>query len=186
MAIYSLAKHSDIQTRLRKEIRNNLPSISSSTSTSTSETISAQTLDSLPYLNAVTNEVIRYHPSVPATVRIATRPTTIANRPIPTNTSLMISPHILNLSPEFWGPDAEHFNPDRWLDAETGRANNTGGARSNYAMLTFLQGPRSCIGQGFARAELACLIAGLAGRFDITLRDLEKVVEVRLVAVEGW
>ncbi|RDA95936.1 hypothetical protein CP533_5897 [Ophiocordyceps camponoti-saundersi (nom. inval.)] len=30
---------------------------------------------------------------------------------------------------------------------------------SNYGFLTFLHGPRSCIGAGFARAELACLVA---------------------------
>ena len=35
-----------------------------------------------------------------------------------------------------------------------------------YAFATFLHGPRSCIGQGFARAELACLIAAWVEGFD--------------------
>ena len=91
----------------------------------------------------------------------------------------MIPMYTLNLNEEFWGPDAGTFNPDRWLDPDTGRANNTGGATNNYAMLTFLQGPRGCIGQGFAKAELACLVAAMVGKFAMELVDPDKKVEVR-------
>ena len=176
-AIYALCKNPDVQTRLRDEIRSNLPSISSSSSST--PPLSATTLDSLPYLNAVCNEVLRFHPSVPATARITSRDTIIAGSPIPKDTFFMIPMYTLNLNEEFWGPDAGTFNPDRWIDADTGRANNTGGATNNYAMLTFLQGPRSCIGQGFAKAELACLVAATVGKFAMELEDPEKKVEVR-------
>lgn len=196
-AIYALCKHPDVQTRLREEIRTNIPSPSSSAP------LSATTLDALPYLTAVCNEVLRFHPSVPATVRIAIRDTTIAGLPAPENTFFMIPPHIINRSEAFWGSDADTFNPDRWLnqsDSGTIHANKTGGASNNYAMLTFLQGPRSCIGQGFAKAELACLVAAMVGKFSIELRDPHKELEVRkgptvypkdgvlarLVPLEGW
>jgi len=46
-----------------------------------------------------------------------------------------------------------------------------GGAESNYAFMTFLHGPRSCIGAAFARAELACLLAACVGRFEYELAD---------------
>ena len=39
------------------------------------------------------------------------------------------------------------------------RANHAGAAESNFAQMTFLHGPRSCIGQGFAVGELKCLVA---------------------------
>lgn len=219
--IYALCKHPDVQARLREEIRANLPSISSGSL----EGISATTFESLPYLNAVSNEVLRFHPSVPATVRSATRDTTIADHYIPKGTFLMIAPQVINHSEEFWGPDAGVFNPERWLDSDpittsastpasptsptessskggaTGkRANNTGGASNNYAMLTFLQGPRSCIGQGFAKAELLCMVAAIVGKFHMELAEPDKKLEVRkgatirpedgvLVrckALEGW
>lgn len=191
--IYALCKHPDVQTRLREEIRASLPSVSSGSL----EGISAATFDSLPYLNAVCNEVLRFHPSVPATVRSATRDTTIADHYIPKGTFLMIAPQVINHCEEFWGPDAAVFNPDRWLDADptpksatstadsnpsstTGkRANNTGGASNNYAMLTFLHGPRSCIGQGFAKAELLCMVAAMVGKFHTELAEPEKKLEVR-------
>lgn len=175
-AIYALCKNPGVQTRLRDEVRSNLPSISSSSST---PPISATTLDSLPYLNAVCNEVLRFHPSVPGTARVTNRDTIIAGSPIPKDTFFMIPMYTLNLNEEFWGPDAGTFNPDRWLDPDTGRANNTGGATNNYAMLTFLQGPRGCIGQGFAKAELACLVAAMVGKFAMELVDPDKKVEVR-------
>lgn len=207
--IYALCKNPDVQTRLREEIRTRLPSISSA---SAAEGISAATIDSLPYLNAVSSEVLRFHPSVPATVRMAARDTTVAHQFIPKGTVLLIAPEVINHSEEFWGPDAATFNPDRWLDTDTDssptspsgtagiRANKTGGARNNYAMLTFLQGPRSCIGQGFARAELACLMAAMVGKFrmefaepdkklevkkDATIRPMDGVL-VRCEVLEGW
>lgn len=211
--IYALCKNPDVQTRLREEIRSNLPSISTFASASTADGISAATIESLPYLNAVSNEVLRFHPSVPATVRTAARDTSVANQFIPKGTFFIIAPEVINHSEEFWGPDAAVFNPDRWLDSDSTapasptsngtpgiRANKTGGASNNYAMLTFLQGPRSCIGQGFAKAELACLIAAMVGKFRMELAEPEKKLKVkkgatirpedgvlvRCEALEGW
>lgn len=195
-AIYALCKHQDVQTRLREEIRTNLPSIS----TDSPAPLSAATLDSLPYLNAVCNEVLRFYPSVPATVRIASRDTTIINTPIPKDTFFMISPHIINRQEEFWGPEAATFNPERWIDPDTGRTNKTGGSSNNYALLTFLQGPRSCIGQMFAKVELACLVATMVGKFEMELRNPDAALEIRkgatvhpkdgvmarLTPLEGW
>ena len=54
-AAYLLAKHPEVQTRLRAEIRENLPSISD-----TDTTVSSVDIDRLPYLTAVCNEVLRY------------------------------------------------------------------------------------------------------------------------------
>lgn len=39
-----------------------------------------------------------------------------------------------------------------------------------------LHGPRACIGQGFARAELRCLLAALVSRFEWKLDMDEKDV----------
>ncbi|KAF5242414.1 hypothetical protein FANTH_8700 [Fusarium anthophilum] len=44
-------------------------------------------------------------------------------------------------------------------------------ARSNYADLTFLHGPRSCIGQSFARAEFAILLATLVLTFELQIEN---------------
>ncbi|KKK19345.1 hypothetical protein AOCH_002416 [Aspergillus ochraceoroseus] len=174
-AVYALCKHPDVQTRLREEVRANLPSIS----VENPESISATTLDSLPYLHAVCNEVLRFHPSVPLTFRISTHDTILDGTLIPKGTQLVISPEVINHHKDLWGDDADKFNPERWLGP--GRA-NTGGTSSNYAFLTFLHGPRSCIGQGFAKAELASLLATTVGRFHMELKDPDAKLEVKRTA----
>jgi cytochrome P450 len=53
---------------------------------------------------------------------------------------------------------------------------NSGGANSNYAMLTFSAGPKSCIGEVWTRAELACLVAVMVGAFEIELVEGKQAV----------
>lgn len=190
-AVYCLCTNPHYQTRLREEIRANLPSIDTSTP------ITAGTLDRLPFLHAVCNEVLRLHPPVRLTLRQAAKNTSICGEYVPKGTKIILCAAAVNCSTELWGPDAGEFNPERWLGP--GRM-NTGGATSNFAFLTFLHGPRSCIGQAFAKAEFAVLVAGLAGKFEMELEDKEAEIEVqtgvtakprdglrvRMRAVDGW
>ncbi|EEP76268.1 predicted protein [Uncinocarpus reesii 1704] len=192
-AIHLLCKHPEMQTRLRDEIHSNIPSPNGTLPT----TVSATQIDSLPYLNAVCNETLRYYPPAPFTVRQAARDTTVLNTFIPKGTRISIGILAMNRHPELWGPDAETFNPDRWMGPGKG---NTGGASSNYGHLTFLEGPRSCIGSGFAKGEMACLLAALVGRFEFELEDPNKELEIstgvafapkdgvraKVRVVEGW
>lgn len=135
----------------------------------------ATLLESLPLLNAVCNETIRLYPTVPLTIRDAFRDTTIMDQFVPKGTSVHLIPWATNRNPHFWGPDAGEFKPERWIDADTGKPNNTGGSSSNYNTLTFLHGPRSCIGQGFAKAELRCLVAAFVGAFEMELANPKEV-----------
>jgi len=113
---------------------------------------------------------------------------------------LYISPWAINRSPLLWGDQAAEFVPERWIDPSTGKANNTGGVRSNYSNLTFLHGPRSCIGEKFAKSELKALIAAFVGTFAMEMADKNEVpiaggaitakptngMRLRLKGVEGW
>ncbi|MCJ1397454.1 hypothetical protein MMC11_000647 [Xylographa trunciseda] len=169
-ALLTLCKHPEMQTRLREEVRANLPSPDDTTTK-----MSAEILDRLPYLHAVCNEVLRVYPAVPMTRRVADHDTSIVGQFIPKGTNIFLSPAAVNKSIDLWGADALEFNPDRWLGSGT----NNGGASSNYALLTFLHGPRSCIGQAFAKAEFACLLAAMVGRFELELVDKDAPIEVQ-------
>lgn len=191
-AIYLLSKHPEIQSRLRDEIRSKFPSVSDDAVNITSEQ-----LDRFAYLHAVCNEVLRVYAPVPLTFRESAHATTILGHYVPAGTRVILSPWAVNTSTALWGSDAAEFNPERWLGP--GKA-KTGGADSNYAFMTFLHGPRSCIGQAFAKAEFACLLAALVGRFEWALEDEEKKIQikggvtarplgglnVRMRPVEGW
>ena len=177
-AIYMLCLNPEIQTRLRAEIRQNLPSINEDS------TVTSQQIDHMSYLNAVCNEVLRYYPPVPMTLRDAAHDTTIVGHYVPKGTRIMLIPWAINKSEELWGPDAAKFNPDRWLPSEKNAHHANGGAASNYSFLTFLHGPRSCIGSGFAKAEFACLLAAWIGRFEFKLND-EKEYDEKNVEIKG-
>ncbi|KAI4135313.1 MAG: hypothetical protein LQ347_000766 [Umbilicaria vellea] len=170
-AVYLLCKHPEIQTRLRAEVREHLPSIDDS-----STILTDKVLDKLPYLHAVCSELLRVYAPVPITLREAAKDTTIVGQFVPKGTTIILASWAVNMSKELWGEDASDFNPDRWLGP--GRT-NTGGAESNYAFLTFLHGPRSCIGQAFARAEFACLLAATVGRFEMELENKDMVIEIK-------
>lgn len=188
-AIYELCRKPEIQTRLREEIHAKIGSLDDS--------MDAAKLDKLPYLHAICNETLRHNAPVPLTLRDTAQDCTISDTFVPRGTKVILCPLAVNFSRELWGDDAAEFNPDRWMGS--GRA-NTGGAESNYAMLTFLHGPRSCIGQSFAKAEFACLLAAFVGKFEFEMRDPNEKVEIKggvtarpkngmhikLKAVEGW
>lgn len=162
-AIYALCKYPGVQKRLRDEVRTHLPGISFTKPNKTS----ASTFENTHYLSAFCNEVLRFYPAIPKTVRKAVVNTTIVGKFIPKGTLIVLSPEITNHMTELWGPDAGNFDPERFL--KSGKA-HAGDAASNFANLSFLHGPRSCIAQGFAKAELACLVAAMVGRFQMVLR----------------
>lgn len=155
---YLLSKHPNVQKKLRAEVHEHISDLNNN--------VGDAIIDGMPYLHAVCQEVLRCYPPVPVTLREAVIDTTIQGYPIPKGTTIMLCPWAVNTSKELWGDDANDFNPDRWMNP--GQA-NSGGAASNYAFLTFLHGPRSCIGQRFATAELACLLAAFVGKFEFEM-----------------
>lgn len=186
-ALLALCQHPEMQKKLREEIRAKLPSIDDESNAAT-----AELMDRLPYLHAVCNEVLRLYPAVALTRRVAAHDTTLLGQFIPKGTDIILAPAAVNRCQQLWGDDALEFKPERWMGP--GKANN-GGAESNYAMLTFLHGkvivvphsnlntkmllgPRSCIGSSFARAEFACLLAAVVGRFEMELADPNQKIEI--------
>ncbi|KAK4565841.1 hypothetical protein LTR86_003690 [Recurvomyces mirabilis] len=192
-AILALCRHQVVQAKLREEIRAKLPP----PGVTDASPMTAELLDSLPYLHAVCSEVLRVYPPAGLTKRVAAKETTILGQYIPKGTNIIISMRAINRSKELWGEDAAEFKPERWLGA--GRAGN-GGASSNYSYMTFLHGPRSCIGQSFAKGEFASLLAVLVGCFEMELADPDKEIKivtgltsrpkgglnVRMQRVSGW
>ena len=145
----SLPQHKHIQERLRAEIYSHFPG-------SLPETVSHDEIESLKYLRNFTMEILRLHPPVGVTRRIAAHDTTLGGEFVPQGTDIILSVLAINRSIELWGEDADEFNPDRW-EKPVG---------NNYSLLTFLSGPRGCIGSSFAKVEFKCLLVALLGSFE--------------------
>ena len=140
--LLSQPRYVHIQQRLREEIRAHLPSPQSGIP------VHADMLDKLPYLDAVSKEIMRVYAPVPTVGRIATRDTELGGVRIPKGTSVRVHPWAINKAKHLWGEDAREFNPERWL---VGEHHGTGGAES-LAYVTFGHGPRGCIGKGKSSA----------------------------------
>lgn len=77
----------------------------------------------------------------------------------------------LNRNPEYWGSDAATFNPYRWISRDESNKqypNKHGGAPSNYSYMSFLHGPRGCVGKDTSKATLRAAIARLVLDFEIS------------------
>ncbi|KAJ3570544.1 hypothetical protein NP233_g4329 [Leucocoprinus birnbaumii] len=152
-ALYALSIRPDIQTKLRDELF-----------TIQSDNPTMDELNSLPYLDAVVRETLRVHAPVPSTMRMAVEDDVV---PLATpfvdkkgnvrdsilvrkGQTLFIPILAINRSEELWGPDAREFKPERW-ESPPEAASAIPGVWGN--MLTFLGGPRSCIGYRFSLVE---------------------------------
>ncbi|EGX43852.1 hypothetical protein TWF173_001936 [Orbilia oligospora] len=166
-SVWELSRRPEVAERLRNEIRAAIPVFDS-------DSVTMEQIESIRYLRNFTNEILRFHPPVPVTIREAERDTTLNGAFIPKGTTVMLMPAVINHSEELWGPDAAEFIPERW-----DKPGGNGGAASNYANLTFLMGPRSCIGQKFSVEEFKAIIVGLAGRFAFEEKTKDMELNVR-------
>ncbi|KAL8777119.1 MAG: hypothetical protein Q9213_008000 [Squamulea squamosa] len=204
-SIYEFCRDPEIQQRLRTEIRTHIPSQHFYSTTTEGFGVrgegkfEARFIDRCTYLHAFCSEILRLYPPIPLTMRVATHDTSIMGTFIPKGTTIILAPWATNASIAIWGEDAHLFKPERWLntkntlpsslpDSTPGLEEPLDNTRMNllerhktvhpesaYSFMTFLHGPRSCIGQSFARAELACLIAAWVDRFDTSFAvDHEK------------
>ncbi|RDW59254.1 cytochrome P450-22 [Coleophoma crateriformis] len=185
--IYMLCLHPEWQSLLREEARANLPDPEANHDLNNEDqklmATSADT-DNMPMTQAFVNEVLRWYPPIPQTMREALQDTVIDGRVIPKGTWIVIPIKGFHRDERFWGLDANQFNPRRWLNTD-GSLNTTGGCVDKHSSLAFMQGSRSCIAQGFSKAEMACVIGAWVGRFNFELVDPELLDENQMKIALG-
>ncbi|KAI1488008.1 cytochrome P450 78A3 [Biscogniauxia mediterranea] len=176
--IHLLSTHPEIQSRLREEIKDHMPFLFDERSRfDAAELAAAADADQLPYLDNVCRESLRYIPPIPMTVRQSVADDQLGPYKVPGGTVIYVLANAINRLPSYWGPSADEFDPDRWEDLpKTFTAN---------AFMTFLQGPRGCVGRKFAETEmkilLCCLLSMYEFKRDATTPDPEEWKMWRLV-----
>jgi cytochrome P450 len=116
-------------------------------------------LDRVPLLDAVVEESMRVLPPVWAFGRQATEDVEVLGHELPEGTQVMVPQWVVHRDPARWERPTR-FEPDRWLD---GRADQA----PRFAHLPFGGGPRTCIGDAFARLEARVCLAELLRRFAV-------------------
>ena len=153
--LHLLAKHPEVQRKLRKEIESHIPELfSANIHNISAEDFRQVDVDHLPYVDKVCRESLRYVPPVPTTVRQSIQNDELGGYFIPGGTTVYILANTINRLPTFWGEDADVFDPDRWDRLPEGHPPN--------AYTTFLHRPRGCIGRKFSETEMKVILCCLA------------------------
>ncbi|TFY74251.1 hypothetical protein EWM64_g9761 [Hericium alpestre] len=191
-----LAKHPEIQSRLRAELLAVKPSTSHA-NLSEEEILSLnESLSSLPLLHNVCRESLRLIPPVHSSLRVAVKDDVLpVSQPfkgrdgrmhdsifVPKGTFVHVPVEAMSLDREIWGPDAWQFVPDRW-DNLPEAVSSLPGLFSN--ILAFSAGPRSCIGLRFSMIEMKSFLYILLTNFEFRDTDM-KVVKLNVVLTRPY
>ncbi|KAG2125599.1 cytochrome P450 [Suillus cothurnatus] len=172
-ALIELSRHPGVQTSLREELL-----------TFGSDPTYDQFKANLPYLDAVVHEILRLYPPLGESTRLAAADDIIPlSEPvraesgemmnsisIAKGTLITISSTGINRSSAIWGPDSKEFKPDRWL-TEDGIGEKAKEVQGHRHLLTFVDGPRTCLGKDFAITEFKTVLSVLVKNFVFEMRD---------------
>jgi cytochrome P450 len=156
--LHLLSTHPEIQSRLREEIKDYLPFLFNEHSRLDPGELATADPDQLPYLDKVCRESLRFIPPIPMTVRQTIDDDTLAGYSIPAGTVVYVMANAINRLSMYWGADADVFDPDRWDDLPDTWTQN--------AFMTFLQGPRGCIGRKFAETEMKMILCAMLSMYE--------------------
>ncbi|KAF2869677.1 isotrichodermin C-15 hydroxylase [Massariosphaeria phaeospora] len=133
----------------------------------TPEQITLEALENLPYLNASLSEGLRLCPPIPWVLprKVPVGGDTVCGYWLPGGTSVSIQAWTLNRDPTYFHC-ASSFRPERWLPAA--RDPSSPYFHDNrQAVQPFSVGPRNCMGQHLAWAEMRLILAKLLWTFDV-------------------
>jgi len=86
----------------------------------------------------------------------------------------MIAIKSMNYQEQLFGADAAEYRPERWTDGSLDeRLAATKGFTAWSGTLSFLGGPRGCIGYRFALLEIKTILVMLMSEFEFLERDVE-------------
>uniref|UniRef100_A0ACD5YTN3 Uncharacterized protein n=1 Tax=Avena sativa TaxID=4498 RepID=A0ACD5YTN3_AVESA len=143
-----LALHPEWQRRVRDEAREALAGAAPDSAS----------LQKMRQLTMVIQETLRLYPAGSVVSRQALRELCLGGVRVPGGVNIYVPVSTVHLDAGLWGPGAREFDPDRFA------------ARPQlHSYLPFGAGARTCLGQGFAMAELKVLLALILSRFEVAL-----------------
>jgi cytochrome P450 len=160
--LHLVGRHEEVQDRLRAEAAGVGPT---------------HDADRLRYTTQVVNEAMRLYPPAHTVVRKAAAGTELLGYPVQEGRIVAVSIWGVQHQPAIW-PDPFAFSPDR--QAATSAAAEPARRSAGYTQFPFGGGPRKCIGEHLAMAELTAAVAALVSRYHLQSMLVEPNVEVDL------
>ncbi|KAJ6363661.1 hypothetical protein OIU78_003772 [Salix suchowensis] len=166
--IFLLSLHQEWQERLREEVLTECGT----------GTPDADMVSKLKLMNMVILETLRLYCPVLETLKETSKATNLGDFLIPKGVFITIQLVQLHRSREYWGEDANDFNPLRF------RNGVSQAAKHPNAFLSFGMGPRTCLGQNFAMLEVKLVLSLLLQRFSFLLSPEYKHAPANYLTME--
>uniref|UniRef100_A0A8R1DUJ9 Cytochrome P450 n=1 Tax=Caenorhabditis japonica TaxID=281687 RepID=A0A8R1DUJ9_CAEJA len=148
-AAYLLAKNPEKMKLVQEEID----------SIVTGGNISYDDIGKMRYLEAVIKEALRLYPvGWFACSRECVKQTTLGEHVIDVGVRVEADVMSIQRSTEIWGPDANEFVPERWINSST---------RHVMSWIPFGAGPRECVGKRLAISEAKTALAHVLRRYNL-------------------
>lgn len=146
-----LAQYPEVRAKLLEEIDTVLEG----------RTPTVADLPRLRYADLVIKESLRLYPAVPTFGREAVKDCEIGGYTIPTGCAIIISQWVMHRSPKYFD-NPEVFQPERW-------ENDLEKRLTKGVYIPFGDGPRICIGKGFALMEAVLLLVTIAQKYQVSI-----------------
>jgi len=122
-----------------------------------------EAINQLKIVPTILYEVLRLYPPLISLYRHTRQKTNIGGLSIPAGVDLALPVLLLHNNPNYWGEDAEKFNPERFSQGILKAS------KDEIAFYPFGWGPRICIGQNFAMVEAKMALAMILQHFSFQL-----------------
>ncbi|KAI1213965.1 cytochrome P450 [Annulohypoxylon truncatum] len=138
--------------------------------------ITLDALRDLPYLNAVINEGFRMCPPVPWVLprRVPEGGGAVCGVWLPERTPVSIQAYTMSRDPTYFHSPSS-FEPERWLPEASTNPQSPFFKDRRGAVQPFSVGPRNCLGQHIAMAEIRLMLSKLVRTFDFEVIEEAKV-----------
>jgi cytochrome P450 len=128
----------------------------------------AEDLPNLPYTRMIIEEAMRVYPPAPGiSIREARDADEVCGFKVAPGMQVMIAPWVLHRHRRLWD-NPENFDPTRFTKELIDK-------RPRFAYLPFGGGPRICIGATLAMTEATLILAVLAQRFRLRLKERQDI-----------
>ncbi|XP_037874644.1 cytochrome P450 4C1 [Bombyx mori] len=118
-------------------------------------------LEKMKYLERVVKESLRLFPPVPFIIRKVLEDTRLpSGNVLPAGSGIVVSIWGIHRDPKYWGPEAEHFDPDRFLPE---RFN----VEHPCCYMPFSSGPRNCLGYQYAMISMKASLSAILRRYKV-------------------
>ncbi|XP_038210487.1 uncharacterized protein LOC119831263 [Zerene cesonia] len=174
-----LGKYPEVQQKVFEEIR--------AVFGNSDRLLERDDLPKLQYLERVIKETLRLYPSAPIIIRTTTEDSPLSEDiTLPKGAGIAISIYGVHRNPKFWGPDADCFDPDRFLPERI-----KGMHPSSF--IPFSHGPRNCLGYQYAMSSIKTALATILRRYKVIDEPEETPVpkirvklDIMMKAVDGY